>query len=201
MFLHKVFMDWKVTPPWSEDTPVAPGLVYAQAKYATELMLESLSEIFPSVKSSSIRLSSLAGGAPGLIEVDFLSKIARRAFEGKPIRVIGGMQQMERMDIRDSVNAIMAMLSSNPEDWIPVYNLGSGKVHSLLEIAQKAVDTASRYNGGIRSAITVKKEEIEMNFGMDSARFREEMKWEPEYSIDDTIESLMKYFGKRRIKN
>jgi len=75
----------ETTPPWTENTPIAPQMVYAQAKYATELLLDSLSRIYNSLKFSSIRLGALGGGANGLAEVDFLSKMTRNAFEGKNI--------------------------------------------------------------------------------------------------------------------
>ncbi|MBP8945730.1 MAG: NAD-dependent epimerase/dehydratase family protein [Paludibacteraceae bacterium] len=182
------------TPPWNENTSVAPQMVYSQAKYATELLLASLGKICNTLKYSSLRLGALAGGADGLVEVDFLSKISRAAFEGKPIKIIGGMQKMERFDIRDAVNAIIRMLQVNPVNWKTIYNLSSGEVHNLKEITEKTVNIAAKYNGGQKSDIIIEEKEVDMNFGLDCSLFCKDMSWTPAYKIENTIESLMKYF-------
>jgi len=182
------------TPPWNEKTPVAPKITYAQAKYATELLLESLSKFNNTLKYSSLRLGALAGGAPGLVEVDFLSKISRKAFNGEPIEITGGMQEMERFDIRDAVDAIIAMLNANPVNWKPVYNLSSGEINTLKNIAEKTVTVTASLNGSNKSKILVEPTEIRMKFGMDSSLFYSDMNWKPRYKIEDTIESLIMYF-------
>ena len=157
------------TPPWKENTPVAPKMTYAQAKYATELLLESLSRFNNTLKYSSLRLGALAGGAPGLVEVDFLSKISRKAFNGEPIEISGGMQEMERFDIRDAVDAIIAMLNVKPENWKPVYNLSSGEINTLKDIAKKTIT-------------------------MDSTLFYMELNLNPKSKIEDSIETLILNF-------
>ena len=181
-------------PPWTENTPVAPKIIYAQAKYATELLLQSLSKIDKTLQNSSLRLGALAGGAPGLVEVDFLSKIARKAYEGKNIEITGGMQEMERFDIRDAVDAIITLLNSYPEKWQPVYNLSSGEINTLKDIATKTVRIASEMNGGVKSEIIIEPKDVEMKFGMDSSLFYNDMNWKPIYKIEDTIESLIEYY-------
>jgi nucleoside-diphosphate-sugar epimerase len=182
------------TPPWNEKTPVAPKMTYAQAKYATELLLESLSEFNNTLKYSSLRLGTLAGGAPGLVEVDFLSKISKKAFIGETIEITGGMQEMERFDIRDAVDAIIAILNANPVNWKPVYNLSSGEINTLKDIAEKTVTITASLNGGNKSKIQIEPTEIKMKFGMDSSLFYRDMNWKPKYKIEDTIESLINYY-------
>ncbi|WP_372948082.1 NAD-dependent epimerase/dehydratase family protein [Mariniphaga sp.] len=185
----------KNDPPWSEEkTPVAPQMVYAQAKYATELMLESFGKLQNTLKYSSIRLGTLAGGAKGLIEVDLYSKFARQAIERKQIQLIGGRQILERFDIRDAVDAIITMLKTNPEDWKPVYNLSSGQTSTLYDIAVKTINIAFACNGGLKSEIQVENKQVDMKFGMDSSLFFSDMKWKPKYTVEDTIESLIRYF-------
>ena len=180
--------------PWTEETPVAPEIVYAQAKLATELLLNTLGKLNKTLRYSSLRLGALAGGANGLVEVDFLSKIARQAFEAKPIHLVGGMQEMERLDIRDAVGAIIKMINTNPQNWESVYNLGSGNVMCLKKITEKTVEIASKYNGGKCSEIFIDKKEVKMKFGLDSSRFYKDMNWNPQFNLEQTIESLMVYF-------
>ncbi len=184
----------ETAPPWKEVTSVAPQMVYAQAKYATELLLSSLGMFSKTLKFTSLRLGALAGGAPGLIEVDFLSKIVRNAYEGKPIKIVGGKQQMQRFDLRDAVNAILAMLHSNPINWKPIYNLGPVEVISLKDIAENAVEIASKFNGGKYAEIEFEKDDAKMQFGLDSSLFYSDMNWTPDFTLEHTIESLVLYF-------
>ena len=182
------------TPPWTEETPIAPQMVYAQTKYATELLLESLGKTNNTLRYSSLRLGGLSGGAKGLVEVGFLAKIVRTAYEGNPINIIGGMQRLERFDIRDAVDAIIVMLNKNPENWKPVYNLGSGYSLDLMAIAKKSIQIASKFNGNKVSEIILQEKPVKMEFGMDCSLFNMDMNWQPKYGIDDTIESLVTYF-------
>lgn len=182
------------TPPWTENTPVAPETVYAQAKFATELLLSTLGKFNNVLKYSSLRLGALAGGTEGLVEVDFLSKIVRKAVDGNPINIVGGMQKMERFDIRDAVDAIIKMVHSNPESWNPVYNLSSGNVITLKEIVETTIEIATKHNGRKRSEILIEDKEVKMQFGLDSSLFYTHMNWRPTYGINETIESLITYY-------
>jgi len=180
----------------NENDPVSPPNAYAQAKYAGELFLNSLKTLNNQLHYSSIRLAALSGGASGLVEIDFLSKFVRTALNGDAIRVVCGTQQMERLDIRDAVNAIIQMLKSNSAHWKPVYNLGSGRVISLIEIARKVRQIAYHYYGGENIEIELDKREIVLNFGMNSTLFCNDMKWQSQYSLEQTIISLADYLLK-----
>lgn len=181
-------------PPWSERTPIAPAMVYASAKYAAELFLERMTALHRMVHSCSIRLGAVTGGAEGLQESDVLATLTRTALSGEPISIIGGMQQLERLDIRDAVSAIVALLNSAPERWSNVYNLSSGQVVTLTEIAEKVVTIARKYNGNKASRIITEAKEVRMKFGMDCSLFRKDMQWSASYTLDETIESLVQFF-------
>jgi nucleoside-diphosphate-sugar epimerase len=179
-------------PPWSECTPVAPNSSYAQAKYATELLLGSLNTINNTLRYSSIRLGALAGVSGGMTSNDFLSKFVSHAIKGEQITLTGGMQKMERFDVRDAAEAIVEMIKTNPDTWKPVYNLSSGNVLSLKTIAEKVIETTARISGKGKSGIIVDGTEVKLEFGMESSLFYDDMDWRPKYHIDDTIESLVK---------
>jgi nucleoside-diphosphate-sugar epimerase/carbamoylphosphate synthase large subunit len=183
-------------PLWTEETPVYPSSPYAQAKYASELMLASLHEMDKQLNQTSIRLGSLAGGAPGLIENDFLSKMTKQALEGEDLTVIGGEQQMERLDIRDAVAGITRLIKTDPKEYNSVYNFGSGVTYSLSEIANEIKDLVSEKTGNSNLKINIRKSDSEpMNFGMDSTKFYKDLGWRPQYSIKETIKSLIDYLN------
>ena len=182
-------------PPWNEDDLVGPQLVYAQAKYATELLLRSLSVINKSLKYSSIRLCTLAGGASGLIEIDLLSKLVHQALNGENLRIVGGNQLHERLDIRDAAEALIEVLKLNPEEWDPIYNLGSGEINSLFEIAETVIDCVNNKSIKTNSRIILEEKEVQQNFGLNSTLFKNKMNWTPKFKLKDTIESLIDYFS------
>lgn len=185
-------------PPWTEDALVSPQIVYSEAKYATELLLTSLASINKSLKFSSIRLCTLAGGAPGLLEIDVISKLVIQAIKSENLIIVGGMQQLERLDIRDAGDALIKMLEKNPNDWKPTYNLGSGEIHRLVDIATKIIEAVKRNGIKTHSKIITEEKDIPLKFGLDSSLFRKDMNWSPKYNLDETINSLVCYFMKKK---
>lgn len=181
-------------PPWTEETPVAPLSVYGQAKLGSELLLQSLLESHPKTVGTSIRLGTVSGGSNGLVDVFVLSKFARQALSGDPIRISGGSQEFDIIDIKDTVDAFAALLRTPPESWKPVYNLGSKSSYNIVFMAQLCVEVASRFNKGIKAPILLDEEEVHMRYGMDSSLFYRDMNWRPKRTLEDTIESLMSYY-------
>jgi nucleoside-diphosphate-sugar epimerase len=184
----------ELNPTWNESTPVSPQTPYAVAKYATELLLTSLQKLNNQVNTTSLRLASLAGGQNGLVPIELVSKFVQQALKGEPILISGGTQTLERLDVRDAVTAIKALLSIAPGTWKPFYNLGSGTTYNIKEIASIAVEIALQYNGGRKSEIIVDHKDVKMNFGMDCNLFMNEANWTPTYDMKDIIVSLMQCF-------
>jgi nucleoside-diphosphate-sugar epimerase len=184
----------------NENTPVAPDTLLGQEKYASELLLQSLKRINNQLFFSSLRLGTISSGSSGLVEGDLLPKIVRKAYEGKTIHLRNSIQELERLDIRDAVLAFLAMLESNPIIWKPIYNLGSCKIYKLIDIVEKIVEYAERYNGGKRSEIIVDEKEVTMKIGMDCSLFINDMGWKPKYDIGDTIDSIISYYRITRLK-
>lgn len=181
----------KQEPLWTEDTPVIPESVYAQGKYASELIVENAHLLNKQTYVTSLRLASLAGGSAGFAPVDLLTKLVERAMNQETITVIGGQQRMERLDIRDAVAAITALLKTDYHEWEPVYNLGSDNTYSVIEISERVICLANEHYGK-NSRVEIKSSsETLPSFGMDSGRFRKLTGWAPKYDLDSTIESLL----------
>lgn len=181
-------------PPWKESSPVAPMTPYAQAKYASELLLLNAVKMSPHVKATSLRLSTITGGQPGLVITDLVAKFAHQALQGEPIYIEGGAQKLERMDVRDAVQAIGKVLKERPALWKPVYNLGLGKTYTILGIAHAAVAVARVYNNGKESSVHIEAKDVALNFGMDNGLFKQDFQWQPEYDLEAMLESLMEYY-------
>lgn len=183
-------------PLWREEDTVCPSSPYAQAKYASELFLDSLNSLNNQLFYTSIRLGTLAGGAKGLVKSDFLSKMTLQALGENGLKVVGGKQQMERLNIWDAVEGITRLLEVNPEKYKPIYNFSSGETHLLIDIANKIAELTAKNTGMEKVSVVLDtSEDIQMKFGMDSSKFYELVNWKPQRTLDDTIESLIEYLS------
>ena len=174
----------KNPPLWNEDSPVTPESMYALAKSASEVITEAALNQKSDVNYTSIRLSSVCENAR------FLSIFVKNALAGISIKVFGGSQKCSFIDVRDAAEALTALIDSASEvKFAPVYNLGTGKMHSVQELAEivKKVGT-ERY--GLDVKLEQVPSDLSYEVGMDSGRFMETFSWSPRMSIEDMVISL-----------
>ena len=95
---------------WKEDTPVMPETMYAQAKYCSELMANTIKQFNKHSNVTSLRLSALSGGQAGLVPIDILAKFVTKALRNETIEIIDGRQQMQRLDVRDAAKGIVLLM-------------------------------------------------------------------------------------------
>ncbi|NDI33915.1 NAD-dependent epimerase/dehydratase family protein [Chengkuizengella sediminis] len=182
----------KQLPKWSENTSVIPETVYAQAKYATELMVKNVHLINKHTFGTSLRLSALSGGLKGLVPVEMITKLINQVLNNETVEILGGEQKIERLDVRDAADAITALIKTDSRNWKSVYNLGTGHSHSILEIVNMVANVAeSKY--GLKVDFKINPESRKSSFGMDSSQFFELTGWKPQYSLEDIIESLFEH--------
>lgn len=179
-------------PLWNENTAVSPHIPYAQAKFATELMVESISKAYPHIKTTSLRLAALSGGEEGLVPVDFLSKFVSSALNCKDIEIVGGEQQLEVMDVRDAARFIYGLITLDDQLWQPIYNIGSGGIYNICHIAETVIQLVEEQTGS-RVALKLNKRDIKMKFGMDNKLILNALNTKPMYKLEDTITSLIKH--------
>lgn len=184
-------------PLWTEESTVAPKIPYAQAKYATELMLKSIKKLHPHISITSLRLAALSGGQSGLKPVDFLSKLVNKALLGEEIEIEGGQQQLEIMDVRDAVKFISAILNTSPKNWHPIYNIGAGEIYSLSKIAEQVVKTVKEQTN-VSSRLHTSPSEINIKFGMDNNLITRSFNINPSFKLQDIIDSLIYYFNEKK---
>jgi len=181
-------------PPWSEDAVVAPDTTYGAAKLAAELTLNSLALQHHHINFTSLRLNSISGGAKGLLEVDVLSKLVKKAMNSEQITIVGGAQQIERLDIRDAVQALIMLLNNSMQRWEPVYNLGAGRSHTLFELTQKVIALVSETLNKPPSVVTKEEKDLKRKAGLNSNLFYRDFGWRAQYPIEETIKSLVVYY-------
>lgn len=183
-------------PLWTEELPAAPETVYAQANHASEMLVRNATQINKQTCTTSLRLATLSGGQEGLLIIDCVSKFALQAIKGEMIKIVGGSQRLERLDVRDAVNSIIFCLKTNPCDWEPIYNVGIGKSYNIVDIGKITLDIAQQYDCIGLSKIVIEPQDVQMNSGMDNSKFKNDSGWTPLYDMPDIIDSLFKYLSK-----
>lgn len=187
-------------PPWKETAIIAPNTPYGMAKYASELLLESRAAQHKHINYTSIRLGSLVGGAKGMVAVDLVSKLVTKALESETIQINGGTQLVNRLDIRDAINAITTLLMHSTMNWKKVYNLGSSTSISLIDLATLIVDTVATASDTPRSIIEVHNSNETLSAGMDCSVFYQDFQWKPKYSMIEGIKTLIDFNYKSHTK-
>lgn len=176
------------TPPWKESLTPTPETPYAMAKYASEILANSVRRICKHTFSTSLRLASVAGGENGINHDDIISKFVKKSLTGDQINIVGGNQRLERIDMRDVISAIKKLLILSPQNWQPIYNIGSGETQNIIEIAEKVIKVTRAIKGNCNSQIRVDEKDIAMEFGMSIERFSSDTGWKSKYKMEDIIE-------------
>ena len=179
----------KHKPLWKETTPVCPETLYAMAKYSSELLVKSIALKDKATNFTNIRLSSLIGNGQ---EMRVVTTFVQNSLKDQTIKIIGGKQLFSYLDVRDAAGGIIALLSIEPSKWNEVYNLGSDKRYSIIEIAEIVSDVAREYTGA-SVKIEIEEKEIALDIGMDSGLFYEHTGWIPKYNMRATVESLFEH--------
>ncbi len=114
----------------TEDDPIVLDTPYATAKYAVELLADAILSPIPTVH---LRLSSLIG--PGF-DQRVVNKMVAAAIGGGELRVSGGDQVFDFMDVRDAARAVALMAEAPLLTRTEVLNVGANAAVTLLEIAE-----------------------------------------------------------------
>lgn len=162
-----------------EDGEIEPKEMYALAKYAQErLFTSNLGD-----KVTNIRLASLSANAR------FLTFFAESVVAGKEITVTAPEQYVSVIDVRDAVRGLMKVMELDTTRRAPVYNLGTGKQYSILELAEMTNEIGSRF-GYEKVSVRVEDSGKEAAVGMNCSRLRNDTGWKPLVEINETIESI-----------
>jgi nucleoside-diphosphate-sugar epimerase len=112
------------------------------------------------------------------------------------IQIRGGTQTFDKLDVRDAARALFFLLNTPSRQWKPTYNVATANPVGIFEIAQKVVDLAELHNGGFRSKILFKEQEVKLHSHLNADLFKLDTGWKPHYNLNQTILSLIYYFKK-----
>lgn len=178
-----------------ESGKYAPTYLYALAKSASELLLESVvGEGNTKTFFTNIRLASLVGLSKN-VPVNVIYKFVERAMENQDLNIQGGQQNFSFIDVRDAAEAIIKLLFVPASKWENAYNLGPEKQTNIVDLARSVCEYAKSV--GKTSKYIIKEEEIYLNTGMSSELLYNTINWRPRLSIDDIVKSTAEYITGR----
>ena len=165
--------------PVTEEGEINLQTKYATAKYACELMVNTICETIP---HTNIRLASLIGAG---FNQRITNNLIEQAINGKDICVVGGKQRFGFLDVRDAARGLVTLAESDSFKWCEVYNLGSFINYSLEEIAQLVCEVSGEH--GIAISYEIEKTDDWQNSSVDARLFMTAFDWTPMYDFKDTL--------------
>ncbi|AMM22288.1 NAD-dependent dehydratase [Frondihabitans sp. PAMC 28766] len=170
----------------SEDAPLDPRNVYAITKLTQEHLATSWARSTGG-RAVSLRYHNVYGpGMPQNTPYAGVASLFRSALQrGEAPRVFeDGAQRRDFVHVRDIASANIAALgwtAAQPADNVRTFNVGSGHVHTIGEMAA----SLARAAGGADPVVTGEYRAGDVrHITASSARLRDELGWAPSVSFD-----------------
>jgi GDP-4-dehydro-6-deoxy-D-mannose reductase len=176
------------SPPFTEDSPLAPASAYAHSKAEAERLGTSFADAGLEV----VRIRAFSHSGPGQSDVFALSSFARQIAEieagrREPVLRVGNLDSMrDYLDVGDVVEAYLRLL--DPAVGANIYNVASGVGTRLGDLLDALLDLA-----GLRPSIERDPERYrpaDCSVG-DAGRLRAATGWRPAVSIERMLERLL----------
>ena len=183
--------------PVDEKHPVRPVDVNGINKLAGEWYHLLYNNVY-GIRACALRLTNTYG--PGMRVKDarqtFLGIWVRLLIEGHPIKVFGdGMQLRDFNYVDDCVDALLLAASSDKANG-KVYNLGSGEVVGLKELAEMICGLGY---GGRYDLIPFPAERKAIDIGdyySDFSLITKELGWQPKINLREGLQKTIDYYNK-----
>ena len=189
----KAYGDHEVLP-YDEDFALQPRYPYDVSKAATDMITRSYAITYE-LPTAVTRLANVYGGG------DFnFSRIvpdsARALVRGdRPVIRSDGTPERDYIYAEDAVDAYLAIAASldNEEMRGRAWNAGAGEPHSVSEIVGRLIAVSGRDVEPDVQGEGTPRGEIDRQF-LDSSRIRDELGWEPRWSLDDGLRETWAWY-------
>ena len=176
-------------PIVTEKTPTQPANVYGVLKLASERILEE-----SSLNYTILRFSNIYGYTDinPIQEGGALGNFIKSAFEEKDIGVYGeGTQKIDYVHIKDVCNCVTILLTKLLSGR-KIYNIGSGTVKTINEIANIILESGNRYIGKKIKILKIPIKNTPFSYPLMSIdKIKTEVGWYPKIELEKGIEEMI----------
>jgi UDP-glucose 4-epimerase len=130
--------------------------------------------------------------------MNLFTAILNRAFFKEPVQIFGDQHPtLDGTCIRDYIHVldvadahIAAAIKSQDKKGLDVFNIGTGRGYSILEILNKFNDWGLKLQYEV---VPARKGDVAQIWA-DCTKAKNILKWEPKYSLDDMVQDTVLYF-------
>ena len=190
--------------PIKENTPFHPASPYAISKCSADLIGRFYAEAH-NMKVLTTRMFTHTGPRRGdvFMESTFAKQIAliEKGYL-PPIVLTGNLDSVRTIaDVRDAVKAYYLLVTSKDIPSGSVFNIGGKFTTSVRSILEKLISLSINKNI-LHQVDPLRIRPIDADLQIpDTSAFKKYIKWDPEYSFDQTMMDLLNYWRKLVDKN
>lgn len=180
--------------PTPESYPAHPMSLYGLANLFLEKLLKEYAEAYK-LNFSILRLSNVYG--PRQWRAGVIPSFIISILENKPLMITGdGTQTRDFIYIDDVVKAFILAANSKKNG---VFNVGSSEETSIQKLIQKITEILDvkiklKY-------ISPKNIEETKRSALDISKIKEELNWEPRYSLEEGLKKTIEWFQTKNKNN
>ena len=178
------------TDPISEDDELDQSSTYAQSKTIGELVLKFHSHR-RQVDHTVVRFFNVFG--PGQQGMYIIPQVLRQIMDENKVVVRNGAVMRDMLFVDDCIDAVLR-LAVTPEAANDVFNIGSGEIVSISDIARQAIQVSGRTN--------VEYTDLEQNIEYsptaimaDIKKVTETIGWRPQVSLFEGLKRVWNSYG------
>lgn len=180
--------------PLNEDRMLEPDDLYGALKAAAEYKIQD-----SMVGYVILRFANVYGYGSGLFGAEAggaIGNFIKAAYEGSDITIFGtGEQKIDYVHISDVCRCI-EMILENSSIKNEIFNVGSGELHSIEEIAKIVADVGEKmykHNVNIKK-VPAPQGKIWPDRLMSIEKIKQQLKWIPSISLREGISEMIKKY-------
>lgn len=187
---REVYGDHDGTLRGEENVDIRAGRnPYAASKAAGEALIESYDTCYDNVRTCILRFTNIYGRYDASNRV--IPIFIARASQNKKLVIHGEPMIRGFLYIDDCIEAIHRAIDSFEAVQGRVLNVGSGRVHSLLEVAGRVVESVNSDSEIIESENSDRTDD---RYILDTSAIESTINWTPEHSLAAGIDATVKWY-------
>ena len=160
---------------------------YSIGKFFTERMLEVYCGDIP---HTNLRMASLIGAG---FNQRIVNRFVAKALNMEQISVIRSGQRFGFLDVRDAAAAVLAVLSTNPSEWKPIYNTGGSMSFTLNDLMREIQDVFRQEKLPFPEVIYTEGEQTSSTV-LNCQLLTEDTGFMPAYSMQESVRAILNWY-------